>query len=767
MSFSQEMKDFLNAAQAGQKINASKTDQEYKDAQTDSTKKKTDRDNDPDTLKLQDDQARATLANTHDTLATNAAQRAGLAARTAYTNAMTGQIGKTGAVGDPGIGGVPGATYPQQPGQAPAAPAAAGALPVPQMDDPAYADGGKVPDRDDPGVLERISRSMNGGRDQGQRALYNATRDGIYTSRTAPADGGHPDALIQDLNTRRDQQRYESQKIDDDVRGTRRNAYADGGLVPPATPYRGLEGVVSPQLVHEATLAGITYGAKLYGLHDATPSKAYADGGLVDEEADDEDNEDGTTPAATGAVPLPPQVADANARGGGAGISTPNAFSVKGMGAIKTPEQLAKARLLSQGHNGLSDAEMQAAKKAVDPDGRLTDSQRNMAALGSVYQYFSNKGEGDKAERVAFQMLQHYRNATQRYAAISAHAAQTGDLDLATKAAVKAYANVPDGKDIHLEKSPDDPNKLIYYYTDEKGNDIAKGIATPQELASRAMGLASGGFDKAILSAAGQREADAKPKGAVHVQSAKDFSEEVKMATDASNSLKDAAAAKNKDKEPAPGDDEYWAEHRNVTQHIRQQNKNMTPDEAARAADLMLKPGRTDPEKPDFKVKPGEDGEPHTVDIGGKLKFKLDDDQLSSILNSRAARVKVATDKIDKDMEDSDKPGVLEKAGGIAKDIGTSVGNAVSTDLGKAKRQVEGAIPTELLERGKSAVNKALDMGKDGAAKVLKWAADDVRGDGGVTMDSAGRAISDAAGSVANATRNKGAIPIDDNDRPL
>lgn len=31
-------------------------------------------------------------------------------------------------------------------------------------------------EEDDPGVLEKIARSMSGGRNRGQRALYNATR---------------------------------------------------------------------------------------------------------------------------------------------------------------------------------------------------------------------------------------------------------------------------------------------------------------------------------------------------------------------------------------------------------------------------------------------------------------------------------------------------------------------------------------------------------------------------------------------------------------
>jgi hypothetical protein len=68
---------------------------------------------------------------------------------------------------------------------------------------------------------------------------------------------------------------------------------------------------------------------------------------------------------------------------------------------------------------GLSPAEMNAARKAVDPDGKYTDGERNIAALGAVYQYWMNKDEPEKAQIVAGQMLQHYRSARQRYAAIT------------------------------------------------------------------------------------------------------------------------------------------------------------------------------------------------------------------------------------------------------------------------------------------------------------------------------------------------------------
>lgn len=158
--------------------------------------------------------------------------------------------------------------------------------------------------------------------------------------------------------------------------------------------------------------------------------------------------------------------------------------------------------VIAQTAGGLNPQEMEAVRKAIDPERKLTESQRNLAALGSVYQYWANKGDPQKAQRVAFQMLQHYRLAVQRYAAIAAHVANEGNLGLAAKATLKAYANVPEGKDMELTNDPDDPKRLVYSFTDENGKTILKGIPTPQQLAASAMGLATDGFDKALLAAA-------------------------------------------------------------------------------------------------------------------------------------------------------------------------------------------------------------------------------------------------------------------------
>jgi hypothetical protein len=524
MSFSAEMKDFISAYNTGQKINASRTDQDYKDALTDAQKKKTERDNDPDTLELEDKQARAKLALTQ-------AQIAHMGASTGLIGERRRQLAAGGAVGGSGL--LP-ATM--APGGAVAAP-----LTNTMQTDPdvsAYADGGLVPDDDD---------EDDATPQQGAVA-------------TAP------------------------QAQDTDVSARRRSDGTGGGH---------LEGVISPQLVHDATRAGLEWGANAYGL--------------------------------------------------------------TGTGAIRTPRQRAGALAFQQGHGALTDAEMQAAKKAVDPQGKLTDSQRNMAALGSVYQFWMNKGEPDRAQKVAFQMLQHYRVASERYAAIAAHAADAGNMDLATKAAVQSYANVPDGRDLQVFK--DDDGNVNYSFTDDKGNTVVKGVATPQQLASSAMGMASGGFDKAILMAAGAREkADGKAPPVPKIAERDKLNE---VAGAVVNKAKDDWVAKNPKATP---DENYWGDAGDLTQHVMQNNPKATPREAFQSAQMLLTPDKSDPEKAPFTIELGGDDGVHTVKFNNGLRAKLSDEELDHVMNLRAARIKTATDKINKDMEDSDKPGVVDKA---------------------------------------------------------------------------------------------------------
>lgn len=70
-----------------------------------------------------------------------------------------------------------------------------------------------------PGIGETIARFMSGGRDQGQRALYNATRAGAYNSATVPDEAGAYGGLLPSLKTQRTNSMGEAQGIADRIRG--------------------------------------------------------------------------------------------------------------------------------------------------------------------------------------------------------------------------------------------------------------------------------------------------------------------------------------------------------------------------------------------------------------------------------------------------------------------------------------------------------------------------------------------------------------------
>lgn len=414
------------------------------------------------------------------------------------------------------------------------------------------------------------------------------------------------------------------------------------------TNIQGLSGVVSPQLVHDAVKGGYAYGMNVMGL--------------------------------------------------------------AGGGAARSARGRAAAYQLAQGAGALTPQEMAAAKKAVDPDGKLTDSQRNMAALGSVYQYWANKGEPEKAQKVAFQMLQHFRMASQRYAAIAAHAAEQGNMDLATKAAVQAYANVPDGKDMNLTVNPD--GRIMYHYTDENGKTINKGIATPQELASSAMGLARNGFDQAILSAAGQREEAAKAtssgKGGPKPEKVQDLKTRQEILD---QPLQDAQAAW--EKKNGAGGNVDWGTIKDAATHIMQQNPDATPSEAVDSAmGLMFTKGKNP--APDFSTT-SQDGS-NTIKFKNGRTIKLDDTKFDELMTQRAAHIKSQQDQETQDKADATKSASRWDA---VKKAGSKIGGAIADDASQFAGEVQNAIPDELKQRGKAALDTAGQVISDYGRPVL------------------------------------------------
>lgn len=583
MSFAQEIRDFLAAAQAGQKIFGAADDAEYKRARTRLMKIQGDKAEDPETDKLAKDQARARIAQTNASTALSNARLGTVAADTDYRRAVTNRLK---------------------------------ALPI-------------------------------GGDDGG----------GIDLNAIKPVTPTQPKPELSNVGPQ--------SSLDYDLLGDEQ---------PQATNFAAAGGRIGH----------------------------FAEGGIVDDEPEtepvDEENDEGGEGSALSASPAIPL--------GTSGLSGATDFSARsrtpspgtfshdaandaiasglkygvneiGRGGAIGDGRTARLRAYASGRGAMPVADMAAIKKAVDPEEKMGESERNLAALAAVYQFKMNKGDQVGAQRAAFMMLQHYRLASQRYAAIAHAAAEQGDIDGAAKAAMRAYANVPDGKDLKIARKGD---KLEYSFVDEKtGQTITQGIATPQQLASAAMGVASGGFDQFLLQAAGQRTAgttrqSASTGKAPTVSDRKNVREGVDAAID---EFVDAQTEKG-----AKIDQANIKALKNSSFHIASENPNLTPSEAFDAARTFIT--ATNEQKPGdnpFEIEKGENGNVITFKDTGR-SIMLSDAELRPLMVLRGKYLKELNTEQDKEQE--------KKKGKSWGEIGSNAGKAIS-NLGK---EMGGAIGT-------------------------------------------------------------------------
>lgn len=403
--------------------------------------------------------------------------------------------------------------------------------------------------------------------------------------------------------------------------------------------------------------------------------QGFADGGMVDEDDDDPNDEDDVVTPAPAIGPT--DVSAQSRQPAGKGISKDAAhdavvaglkYGAEQMGASGVPTAVRQQRMgaLSRGAGAAPLADMNAIYKKIDPNNEMGESERNINAMSAVYQYKLRAGDAQGAQRAAFMMLQHYRMASQRYAAISAAAAEHGDVDGAAKAAMKAYANIPDGKDLKITKTD---KGLQYSFTDEQtGKVVAQGIASPEELASAAMGVATKGFDQFLLSAAGERHA---AKGAVGAKAPRESDKKsaigaIDDAYEKSFPAKGDQPALNPDTERTIKGNAY---------RVYQSNPGITHAEALDVVKRLSLPNAKNPEETGFAAKQLEDGQGYAVKIGKNAPVRVSEQDFDAMASVRAEKLET----LKKTIKAGDKPGLLGETMG-------AIGDYASDEWGRFKR---------------------------------------------------------------------------------
>jgi S1-C subfamily serine protease len=147
----------------------------------------------------------------------------------------------------------------------------------------------------------------------------------------------------------------------------------------------------------------------------------------------------------------------------------------------------------------------------VDPQHQMSEGERNMAALSAVWRFYLSRGELEKAQRAARALIRLYRLEAAHYSAIVAAATKGGNIDTAAEAAMKAYANMPSGRDLKFTKA--DGHWMAQITDNTTGKVLQRKILTPQELGAHFIGgVRPEDYERVIAEAAGEDAEQFQPE---------------------------------------------------------------------------------------------------------------------------------------------------------------------------------------------------------------------------------------------------------------
>ena len=312
---------------------------------------------------------------------------------------------------------------------------------------------------------------------------------------------------------------------------------------------------------------------------------------------------------------------------------------------------------MAQGAGAAPTNEMLKIFRKIDPTGKkYSEGERNLIALNTVYDY-KMKTDPEGAARTAFQMLQHFNTAQTRYGALAAAAMKNGAVDEGVKLALKQYANIPDGNNLDMWVDPK-TKRIGWELTtkDENGEDkkVSGGVATPEEIGSAAMGLASpGGFQNhlaqmvsgAKIGGSTAPVAGAGIAGAGGGRGAK--------VTDPNQSPDAPKAAEYKELKKEDVDDhvDKWAAGlkgktldakeltatKDMLYHIRR-NNDVTSDEGLRRIETLIKsPEPTKKgEAPPFRAVENKDAKTYTISFPDQGELTIPSSEIGLYKNARS-----------------------------------------------------------------------------------------------------------------------------------
>ena len=149
-----------------------------------------------------------------------------------------------------------------------------------------------------------------------------------------------------------------------------------------------------------------------------------------------------------------------------------------------------------------SPEQVEQLRQKFDPQKKLSLSQVNMKIAGGVWEAYMKMGDPKKATQAAVALYKNFRANYNQFTQIAQAAAKGGKVDEAIRAILSAYAYVPDGMEVELQKTKD--GRFAYRYTDNKtGQVVSRGLKTPEEILSIVTHGAIPSFEELLAQSAG------------------------------------------------------------------------------------------------------------------------------------------------------------------------------------------------------------------------------------------------------------------------
>ncbi len=134
--------------------------------------------------------------------------------------------------------------------------------------------------------------------------------------------------------------------------------------------------------------------------------------------------------------------------------------------------------------------EIKAIDAKVDPDNQLEPYRKGAARLVSAYNFFIEKGEPDKARKIAAQIIKFDQMASQTLGTLALEAGRQGDMGSMTRLLTDAFnEHLPDGNT--LSAQPTDKGTVLFK-VERNGEVVQQGEADTRQIWEMAAKVADG-----------------------------------------------------------------------------------------------------------------------------------------------------------------------------------------------------------------------------------------------------------------------------------